>query len=137
MIEPADRCFWRELDGSDARRTTPQGVGEAGTMLADNPFIIAGSEKKRSVQLQQERFYRSQQLEDEEDLSIKTGGQPGIRVHELLNMGGPDDTEQQTDADSRDSAVILFCNEELNPYVYGKPKTVVEENGNMRYTYYS
>merc|ERR1712173_287356 len=55
--------------------------------LADNPFIIAGSEKKRSVQLQQEQFYRSQQLEDEEDLSIKTGGQPGIRVHELPNMG--------------------------------------------------
>ena len=105
--------------------------------LDDNPFIIAGSEKKRSLQLQQERFYRRQQLEDEEDLSIKTGGQPGIRIHELPNMGGPDDTEQQTDADSRDSAVIHFCNEELSPYVYGKPKTVLEENGNMRYIYYS
>ena len=105
--------------------------------LADNPFIIAGSEKKRSIQLQQEQFYRSQQLEDEEDLSIKTGGQPGVRVHELPNTGGPDDTEQQADADSRDSAVIHFCSEELNPYVYGKPRTVVEEDGGMRYTYYS
>ena len=105
--------------------------------IADNPFIIAGSEKKRSVQLYQEQFFRNQQLEDEEDLSIKMGGQPGVKVHEFLHKDGADDAVQQTDVDHRDSVVVLFLDEELSPYVYGKPQTILEENGDMAYIYRS
>merc|ERR1711994_310778 len=104
--------------------------------LDDNPFIIAGSEKKRSIQMQQEQFYRSQQLEDEQQLSIKIGGQPGVGVHDRLQKDKPDVTEQRTDAVSSDSGVILFHDEELSSHVYGKPETVVED-GDMTYRYCS
>ena len=101
--------------------------------LDDRPFIIAGYEKKRSTLLYQEQFYQAMELEDEEELSARLGQQPISQIHQHLHVNSPAEGEELDDSPTTD--VVLFNGEELNPYVYGKPETILKDGADMVYAY--
>ena len=133
-----DEIFIRQKPGSapsvQVKQWAEITADESCEMIDESPFILAGSEEKRSVQMHKEQFYHELGLEAEEEASVLLGSQPGVLSHQDYPSSNFPEVEQAEPA-QLGKGTIESGDIQPDSCSYGAPETVVDHNYDSWYEY--